>query len=143
MGEIKEAVDFISGSKIDSFVAKIREGMSFMDNESKVLEEKVLLYRKLIVIGKNDFTCGNYYPFKGINEIMRLHIGRFMQKIDNPEVFIDSIDDTGHVSAIAVQRIYYIHIVMQLRHIDRVELRHFRIGFNRNGIVRVEEASLG
>lgn len=143
VGEIKEAVDFISGSKIDSFVAKIREGMSFMDNESKVLEEKVLLYRKLIVIGKNDFTCGNYYPFKGINEIMRLHIGRFMQKIDNPEVFIDSIDDTGHVSAIAVQRIYYIHIVMQLRHIDRVELRHFRVGFNRNGIVRVEEASLG
>ena len=73
---------------------------------------------------------------------MRLHINRFMQKIDNPDVFIDSMDSTGHVSAIAVQRIYYIHIVMQLRHIERVELRHFRIGFNRNGIVKVEEASL-
>ena len=59
------------------------------------------------------------------------------------DIVFDAIDDTGHVSAIAVQRIYYIHIVMQLRHIDRVELRHFRVGFNRNGIVRVEEASLG
>lgn len=142
VGEIKEAVDFISGSKIDSFVSKMREDMSFMDDESKVLEEKVLLYRKLVFIEKNDFTCGNYYPFKGINEIMRLHIDRYMQKIDNPEVVIDSIDDTGHVSAIAVQRIYYIHIVMQLRHLEWNEFRHFRIAFNRNGIVKVEEASV-
>lgn len=142
VGEIKEAVDFISGSKIDPVITLMRNKMSFIDNESKVLEEKVLLYRKLIVIGKNKFTCGRYYPFNGINEIMRLHIGRFMQKIDNPEVFIDSIDRIGHVSAIAVQRIYYIHIVMQLRHLDRAELRHFRVAFNRNGIVRVEEAPL-
>lgn len=139
VGEIKEAVDFISGSKIDPSVSAIRERMSFMDEESKVLEEKVLLYRKLVVIGKNDFTDGYYYPFRGINEIMRLHINRFMQKIDNPEIFIDSLDSDGHIATIAVQRVYYIHIVMQLRHRDMAEMRHFRIAFNRDGIVKVEE----
>ena len=142
VGEIKEAVDFISGSKIDSTITLVRNNMSFMDNESKVLEERVLLYRKLVVIGKNDFTCGNYYPFKGINEIMRLHINRFMQKIDNPDVFIDSMDSTGHVSAIAVQRIYFIYIIIQLRHLEWVALRRFKIAFNRNGIIKVEEVSL-
>ncbi len=141
VGEIKEAVDFLSGSKIDFSVAKMRDDLSFIDDESKVLEEKVLLYRKLIIIGKNDFTCGNFYPFRGINEIMRLHISRFMQKIDNPEVFIDSLDSNGHIATIAVQRIYYIHIIMQLRHSELLELRHFRIAFNRNGIVKVEEVT--
>ena len=49
-GELKEGVDFISGSKIDPEVMRLRsEGAAFSE-ESGILEEKVLLYRQRCVL---------------------------------------------------------------------------------------------
>ena len=141
VGKIKEAVDFVSGSKIPREVMEIREKNAAVDDESHIFEEKVLLYRKHLVLDRNSLQTGNEYPLRGINEIMRLHLNRFMQKMDNPEVPVSVMDGDGSISTLRVQRAYCINIVFQLRHLEQTEYRHLRVVLNRSGIIRVEEVA--
>ncbi len=139
VGRIKEAVDFVSGGKIPREVMGIREKNAAVDDESRVFEEKVLLYRKHLVLDRNALQSGNEYPLRGINEIVRLHLNRFMQKMDNPEVPVSVIGEDGNISTLRVQRAYCVNVVFQLRHLEQTEYRHLRIVMNRSGIIRVEE----
>ncbi|MGM9765918.1 MAG: hypothetical protein ACI3ZO_06135 [Candidatus Cryptobacteroides sp.] len=38
-----------------------------------------------------------------------------------------------------LQRLYYINVILQLKHRSQAEYRHFRIAMNRNGVIKVEE----
>ncbi|MGN0196106.1 MAG: hypothetical protein ACI4AE_06600 [Candidatus Cryptobacteroides sp.] len=139
VGEMKEGVDFISGGKIDPRVMEMREDGTFMNEESNVLEEKVLLYRKHCVIDHRGLSSEMQYPFRGVNEIMRLHLTRFMQKMDNPEMTVDIAEGDGSISSLKAQRVYHINVVLQLIHRSQSEYRHFRITMNRNGVIKVDE----
>lgn len=139
VGEIKEAVDFVAEDRIPAVVSAMREKAAAIDDESRVFEEKVLLYRKHLVLDSRRLQTGNRYPMCGINEIMRLHFNRFMQKMDNPEIPVSTISDDGEISTVKVQRIYCVHIVFQFRHLKQSEYRHLRVIMNRNGILKVED----
>ncbi len=139
VGMLKEAADFVSGSKIPEEVTELRKEKASMDDESHIFEEKVLLYRKHLVLDNDALMAENQYPLRGINEIMRLHLNRFMQKMDNPEVPVNMIDENGEITTVRVQRVYCMHVICQLKHLDQTEYRHLRIVLNRNGILRVED----
>ena len=138
VGVIKEGFDFISDSKIPSQVKALREKASSVEDESRIFEEKIMLYRKHVTIDDAALAANDDYPMRGINEIMRLHLTRFTHKMDNPEVPIDSFDDNGKLFSIKVQKLYYVNIVFQLQHDSEVEYHHFRITMTRNGVQEVE-----
>jgi hypothetical protein len=110
-----------------------------MEVENKVFEEKILLYRKRIVIDNVAMKADNLYPLNGINEILRFHTNRFTQKMDNPVVPVDTLDGEGRVVPLSVQKIYYINMVMQLSYGGRNDYRRFRIVMARDGIIAVEQ----
>ena len=139
MGVIKEGVDFISERKTPREVLDLRCRSSLMEVENKVFEEKILLYRKRIVIDNVAMKADNLYPLNGINEILRFHTNRFTQKMDNPVVPIDTLDSDGRVVPLSVQKIYYINMVMQLSYGGRNDYRRFRIVMARDGIIAVEQ----
>ncbi|MGM9748082.1 MAG: hypothetical protein ACI3ZN_04725 [Candidatus Cryptobacteroides sp.] len=139
IGVIKEGVDFISIAKTPERVMQMRNDAATIDDASRIFEEKILLYRKRVDIDGKVLNEIGDYPMKGINEIMRLHLTRFSQKMDNPEVPIDTLDGNGNINTVKVQKIYYINVVFQLCHESEAEYRHFRILMTRNGILKVEE----
>ena len=139
VGEIKEGFDFISETKTPAEVLKMREQASSVEDESRIFEEKVLLYRKHVTIDDVALAANDDYPMRGINEIMRLHLNRFTHKMDNPEVPIDSIDDKGNILQLKVQKLYYVNIVFQLQHDSETEYHHFRISMTRNGVIDIEK----
>lgn len=142
VGVLKEGFDFISTTKVPSQVMMYRDKASSIEDETRIFEEKVMLYRKHLTI--NDVELSNIadYPMRGINEIMRLHLTRFTQKMDNPQVPIDTFDPDGNVITINVQKSYYINIVFQLQHGTDVEYHHFRITMTRNGVLHIVELPL-
>jgi hypothetical protein len=79
------------------------------------------------------------YHLNGINEILRFHTHRFTQKMDNPEVPVNTLDEEGRVQTVKVQKIYYINLVMQLCEGKSMNYKRFRIVMTRNGILAVEE----
>ncbi len=139
VGVIKEGFDFISESKAPQEVLRLREKASSIEDESRIFEEKILLYRKHVTIDDEALAANDDYPMRGINEIMRLHLTRFTQKMDNPSVPIDSIDEDGRIITADVQKIYHVNIVFQLEHDKEREYHHFRITMTRNGVLDIEE----
>jgi len=139
VGVIKEGFDFISESKIPSEVLRLREKSSFVEEESHIFEEKILLYRKHVTIDDEALAANDDYPMRGINEVMRLHLTRFTQKMDNPSVPIDFVDADGNLMSSNVKKIYHVNIVFQLQHDGEVEYHHFRITMTRNGVLSIEE----
>lgn len=139
VGVIKEGFDFISESRTPQEVLRLREKASSIEDESRIFEEKILLYRKHVTIDDEALAANDDYPMRGINEIMRLHLTRFTQKMDNPSVPIDTIDEDGRIMTADVQKIYHVNIVFQLEHDKEKEYHHFRITMTRNGVLDIEE----
>ena len=139
IGVMKEGFDFISWSRVPAEVKKLREQTSSITDETRIFEEKILLYRKHLTIDDKTLQSSATYPMKGINEIMRLHLTRFTQKMDNPTVPIDTFDEDGNVITIQVQKSYYINLVFQFQHDGDVEYHHFRITMTRDGVLHVVE----
>ena len=137
VGEIKEGFDFISETRTPAEVLKMREQSSSVEDESRIFEEKILLYRKHVTIDDEALAANDDYPMRGINEIMRLHLNRLTHKMDNPEVPIDSIDENGNIQQLKVQKLYYVNIVFQLQHDSDMEYHHFRISMSRNGVIDI------
>lgn len=138
IGVIKEGFDFISRSKTPDAVMNMREEASFVEDESHIFEEKILLYRKHVEISDAALAQVDAYPMKGVNEIIRLHLNRFTHKMDNPEVQIDTFDENGCLTSVSIPKIYYVNIVFQLQHEGEAEYHHFRISMTRNGVQDID-----
>ncbi len=138
VGVIKEGVDFISEHKTPREVIDIRGRSSLVEAENKIFEEKILLYRKRVVIDNEQLRSASVYPVKGINEILRFHMHRFTQKMDNPEVPVDTLGSDGNLTTVKVQKIYYINMVMQLVDGEDIATHRFRIVMTRKGILGIE-----
>lgn len=139
VGEIKEGFDFISAEKAPAEVIRMREDAGLVEDESLIFEEKIMLYRKHLTIDDVALAANADYPMRGINEIMRLHLTRFTQKMDNPEVPIDIVDDQGRIDTMQVDKIYCINVVFQFQHDSETEYHHFRITMTRDGVLRIDE----
>ena len=70
---------------------------------------------------------------------MRLHLTRLTQKMDNPSVPIDFVDQDGQIQSSNVKKIYHVNVVFQLQHDGEIEYHHFRITMTRNGVLSIEE----
>lgn len=137
VGVLKEGFDFISYDHMPQEVKDMREKASSIADETRIFEEKILLYRKYLTLDDKVLQGAADYPMTGINEIMRLHLNRFAQKMDNPTIPIDTFDADGNVITIHVQKSYYINIVFQLQHDDTTEYHHFRITMTRDGVLHI------
>lgn len=139
IGVMKEGFDFISYSRVPQEVKDLRENSSSISEETRIFEEKILLYRKHLTIDDKALQSNADYPMRGVNEIMRLHLTRFTQKMDNPTVPIDTFDENGNVITIQVQKSYYVNIIFQLQHGDELKYHHFRITMTRDGVLHIVE----
>ena len=138
VGEIKEGFDFISTSKLPDEVKTMREKSSFVEGESGIYDEKVLLYRQRVVLDEKALTIKDQYPREGVNEILRLHLNRFTHKMDNPHLTVDTMNDDGNIVSFDVQKVYYVNVVFQLVHDKKIQYHQFRIGMTREGVIDIQ-----
>ena len=141
VGTIKEGVDFIDYDKVPGEVLKLRSLQLPMAVGNDVLDEKVILYRKLVTIDAQALHKSGTYDVKGINNICRLHIARFTQKMDNPDQTLMCLDEDNCLKQVAGKKIYYLNIVLQMCSGDKTEYRRYRLNLTRDGILNIEELS--
>lgn len=138
IGWIKEGVDFIDDKKTPPRVLVLRN-RNDLESDNTILDERTILYRKQVHI-ENDKMRNQYsYDFTGINDILRLHIQPFTQKMDDPTVLIHTVGQDGDLRTIPAERLYHLHIVQQFIHNEQSEYRGFKITATRDGIVECIE----
>ncbi len=140
VGNIKEGVDFIPYDRVTPDIIKMRNSSSTIDDESRIFEEKILLYKKHITIYNKKLLRDNRYPLSGLNEIMRLHLVRFTQKMDNPEISAEYMLQNGNLLNTHIEKLYYLNIIFELESHNQNLFKHFRIAMTRNGIIKIQES---
>lgn len=139
IGWSKEGVDFISDNKVPQDVMKLRSRSPLLEAENRINDEKILLYRKRVRINRDKLEKGSKYIISGINDIMRIYINSFTQKMDNPSIPLFTLDNSNSVNIIKGNKVYFINIVMQFQYEDQIDYKRFRISCNRSGIFKIEE----
>ena len=127
IGRLKEGMDFVPCSKVPEQIRNLRDARRKFDGDLRVPDEKVILYRKSVSVDRD------------INDILRLHVGSFLHKADNPIKSVKVLDSHGEILEIPCTKDYHINIVLQYEQGEETEFKHFRISLTRDGIQTIEE----
>ena len=138
IGWSKEAMDFITESKVPQEVLRYRNRSAILEADNRNNNEKIILYRKMVRLNRESLDrCGDYF-FSGINDIIRLNVNGMILKMDDPEFLLHHTDKNKSYIAIQGEKIYYLNLIMQMKSEEHTAYRRYRVAFNRNGIVDLE-----
>lgn len=141
IGWIKEAFDFVGEEKIPEEVMNIRSRTPLVEAENEVYDEKIIMYRKLVNLSREDIEKYKEYRLSGINDITRFNLSNFTQKMDNPTIPLYlPTDETGY-EQIEGDKVYSLYFILHCESEDNTYYKKFRILFNRNGIRDIKELS--
>ena len=139
IGWMKEGMDFLSENKVPREVMELRSRSPLLQAENRLSAEKIILYRKSVHIDRFKLDLYNNYPTNGINDIIRLHVNSLIQKMDNPQVPLYLLDESGHTKTVDCDKVYFVNIVLQYQYEDKVMYKRFRIAVSRSGIDSIDE----
>ncbi|MCC7317122.1 MAG: hypothetical protein IT219_01200 [Bacteroidales bacterium] len=138
IGWSKEAMDFITESKVPQEVLRYRNRSAILEADNRNNNEKIILYRKMVRLNRESLDrCGDYF-FSGINDIIRLNVNGMILKMDDPEFLLHHTDKNKSYITIQGEKIYYLNLIMQMKSEEHTAYRRYRVAFNRNGIVDLE-----
>ena len=138
IGWSKEGFDFISDNKVPREVMELRGRSSLLEAENRRVDEKIILYRKRVQLGRKQLLNISAYPIPGIHDIIRFNVSEFIRKMDNPEVPIFGNDAEGNSIRVHGEKTYYLNFVIQCQYEEQLEYKRYRIMFNRLGIKKIE-----
>ncbi len=139
IGYCKESFSFIQEENISARVMKRRNRSHLTEIENNWIGEKVILYRKHIKLyGKKIKTVYKDYSINGINDIARVNITPFLEKMTNPEMPMYFIDDEKY-KKIYGNKVYHLNLILNFKTADNEFFRRYRIILNRNGIKRIQK----
>jgi len=139
IGWVKEAFDFVMEGKIPDVIMNMRNRTPLVEAESKIYNEKIILYRKLAKISSSEISLYKDYEFIGINDITRFNLTNFIQKMDNPFIPIYMPDEKDGYIRFTSEKVYALHIILRCHGHENLYYRKFRLLFNREGIKDITE----
>jgi len=140
IGMSREGFDFINESNVPKEIITLRDRTTLLEAENRNSEEKIILFRKIVQINRDELNTNSEYPVGGVNDILRFNLSSFLHKMDDPTTPLYVTSDNGEdYEEIQGIKIYYLNFLMQLKSSDSEEFKRYRIVFNRSGIKEIEE----
>ncbi len=138
VGWNKEAFDFIPEAHAPREAMDIRNRTPLLEAENRAADEKIILYRKMVRFDYTKLSENTPYRVLGINEIIRINVSTFTQKMDNPKVPVYALDEKGYTTVMG-DKTYYLNLVLQLQHENQSAYKRYRLICSREGILEIEE----
>lgn len=138
IGWSKEAMDFISESRVPEEVMRIRDRSAILEANNRYNTEKIILFRKLVRLNRINLDLSSQFKTSGMNEIIRINFSDFINKMDDPSVPLYVPGDTGQFEVVKGEKIYYVNLIMQLKSEEQLQYRRYRLAINRKGIRGIE-----
>jgi hypothetical protein len=139
IGWCKESFTFIQEHKIPPEILKLRNRDHITEIENDWIGEKTILYKKQIKIFRSKLKRAyRDLQVESINDIMRLNVRKFLNKMDNPKKQL-YVYDGQEYRKIYGKRVYHLNMIMKYSLGDTSLYKRFRIVLSRNGIKRIED----
>ncbi len=139
IGWTKEAFDFAPESKVPAEIMSMRKRSPLVEAESKIYNEQIILYRKLVNLSASAIKQYKGYQFVGINDITRFNLTHFIQKMDNEFIPIYVPDEQDGYLKMTSEKVYALHFILRCQGHENLYFRKFRLLFNRGGIKEITE----
>jgi len=138
IGWVRESMDFISEKNVPVEVLRKRDRSSILEANNRANNERIILYRTLVRLNKESIDANSEYPVAGVNEIFRLNISNYIQKMDNTDFPLFYPDRQEGFKIVNGEKIYYLNLILQAKVDDHWDYKRYRIIFNRKGIQEIE-----
>lgn len=138
IGWVRESMDFISEHNVPFEVLKMRDRSSILEANNRASSERIILYRTLMQLDRENIDANTEYPVAGVNEIFRLNISSYIQKMDNAEFPLYYPDEKEGFNLVPGEKIYYLNLILQAKEAEQWDYKRYRIVFNRKGIQKIE-----
>lgn len=139
IGTEKESFDYIDPKKIPAMVTRLRKENPVSEDINTLRNDNLILYRKMIILNREQLDEMSFYAIPGINEIIRLNISNFMFKMDNAYFPISIPNENSGFEIAKVEKVYFLDMVLQLNMNEIATYSYYRIIANREGILSVEK----
>lgn len=138
IGWYKESQSFVKEAQVPAEVIQLRNRSAILEAENRINDEKIILYRLQVELDRKDIEKSNLYPVDGVNNIIRINLSEFIRKMDNPHVPLYIKDNEMDYKIIEGEKIYYLNFILRYQYLKQIELKRYRIIFNRDGIKELE-----
>lgn len=137
IGIIKESFDYEDEKNLPENVILLRNRDHMTEIEDSWLGETILRYSKKIWLMTDKLELKGFST-DAINDISRLNINRFMDRMGTPDHTIYCLDKKD-VIKIKGRKVSHINIIMRFMSGSSVMYKRLRLIVNRNGIQSIEE----
>lgn len=142
LGWYKESQTFIKEQNVPQEIIQLRSRSAILEAENRMNDEKIILYRMRVQLDKKEINKANIYPIPGVNNIIRFNLTPFLTKMDDPYIPLyvpDELDGQTEYKIIKGEKIYYLNLILQYESQNQLNLKRYRIAFNREGIKNLEK----
>ena len=138
IGWYKESQSFIKDHQTPSEVKQLRNRSAILEAGNQINDEKIILYRLRMLLDRKRINTSNIYPVTGVNNILRFNLMQFSRMMDDPHIPLYVPDDEDGCKIVNGEKIYYLNLILRYRYLDKLELKRYRILFNREGILSLD-----
>ncbi|MBP5232339.1 MAG: hypothetical protein J6333_02925 [Planctomycetes bacterium] len=140
VGVCKESFSFLREADLEPRVVALRNRSFLSLMENGELGEDIILARREVRLRSAD--CAHLFAdfdVRGVVDIMRFNVRRFLEKMDNPKKEIPMPAPDGGLCAVKAKRVYHVNVILRCHAPGQPDAWHrFRLVLNRNGIQRLE-----
>lgn len=142
LGVMKEYVSFIKEKELSKDLLTIRNREFHVVLESFKRPEKVLYYKRKIIL--NPAKKKSNLRRHALNIIFRFNVRRFLEKADDPQQDYLTFDpDQKTFFHSTLPKVYHLNIILKNTFMEKsglkiIELKKYRLILDKNGIKRVE-----
>lgn len=146
VGYTKESFLFLDNDKIPKQVLLARKKKHITGIENDWKGEKVMLYRKNVVIYNSQLDeVLKGYEIGGVKEIVRLNVLNFtskMSSVNSSYYAWDDIDES--IKRVKAERIYHLNIVLNFKNKNtkKEEVKRYRVFLNKKVVKRIEKVKV-
>lgn len=138
IGWYKESQAFVKDAQLPMEVIQLRNRSAILEAENRINDEKIIQYNLRMQLNGKDINESNIYPIAGVNNILRFNFMNFSRMMDNPYVPLYVLDEESDYKIIEGEKFYYLNLILRFQYRDQVELKRYRLSFNRDGLQKLE-----
>lgn len=138
IGLYKESQSFVKEEQVPAEVIQLRNRTALMEADNQINAEKIILFRLMMKLYGEGLEQSNVYPISGVNYFLQFNLTDFARMMDNPHVPLYIADPEADYKIIDGEKIYYINLLLRYKYKEEIELKRYRISFNREGIQKLE-----
>jgi len=142
IGWSKDSFDYVSEKKTPENIINMRRRTPLVEAENKIYNEKILLYKKLVQLSPQEISAYKGYRFIGVNDITRINLTHFVQKMDNPVMPMYMADEEHGYVLYRGEKVYAMHLIFRCEGGKDLYYRRFRLLINREGIKEIKEINV-